>query len=272
MATSVDFLLPIKSPAPFLGETLGSVTKQTYRDWRLVAVVDGFSTETASLLREIIPAAQLVVVEHERSLGLIQSLNEALGVSTARYCARLDADDIAEPERLQVQLEFMTRNPGVAMLGSSATLIDHAGSVVGTHKVATDNLRRRLLLRNQFVHSSVLFNRVKIRDLGAYAPEAFRREDYQLWLRVAASHRIANLSQPLVRYRISEGQESSGHVPRASLKSVTKARVALAQVLDVGMGRTYVQDLAWRLAQSTSYRNAVGRLAMPTKQGRNEVH
>ena len=262
MRDDVDLLMAVRAPAPYLEETLASVCAQTHANWRLIAVVDGRDDEVVEMLTRMVPADRLDLCVIEQNVGLVRALNTGLARARAPFVARMDADDRCRPERLAVQVSWMLGHPEHAMVGTAAALIDAQGAALGRRigsEVEDADVREGLLWRNQFVHPSVMIRRAALGEL-RYAPAALHREDYELWLRLAARARLANLPDELLEYRVSEGQTSSKPVPLASLRAVHAARRTLARSLGTGRLRTVMAGAAWSGAQTRFYRNRMGRL------------
>ena len=144
-------------------------------------------------------------------LGLTRSLNEGVSLARAPLIARLDADDVAAPERLARQLAFLDAHPEIGLLGTGAIEIDATGREVGrvVPPAADADIRRALIRRNVFVHSSVVMRRHALASAGGYDATFPVAQDYDLWLRLARVTRLANLPDPLVTRRLLAGRVSA---------------------------------------------------------------
>lgn len=247
-------LMPVKWPAPFLDDAIESVVQQTFQDWELVLVNDGAADEVVDIALRKVPEERLVVVTIPESKGLPHALNCGLQRASGIVVARLDADDVAEPKRLEVQAEFLKRNPHVSLVGSSAHLIDEEGIRRGVRLARTKGVRRSLVLRNQFVHSSVAFRRAVILEAGGYNESCHLREDYELWLRLARTGGVANIRQPLVSYRISPGQISRALPGAEVLRLVEVAQQGLADAIGLPSWAAWVGQRLWRRRQTRTWK------------------
>ena len=128
--------------------------------------------------------------------GLTEALGAALGLARAPLVARLDADDIALPERLERQRAFLGAHPDVGLLGTAAREVDAAGRELAVVRPPTDDpaIRCALIRRNPFVHSSVMMRRAAVERAGGYDPAFPVAQDYDLWMRMSRVTRMANLS------------------------------------------------------------------------------
>jgi glycosyltransferase involved in cell wall biosynthesis len=204
---SVAVLLPVHNGEATVQSSIQSLAGQTYSGWTLVAVDDASSDATPYLLREFAagdPRVQ-VLCNRER-LGLAGSLNAAAAATSAQILARLDADDIALPTRLEEQLSFLESHPEVGVLGTGAELIDARGRSLGCAFRPEDHeiLTQRIFRENPFIHPSVMLRRTFLEATGGYDVRLRRAQDYDLWLRGYKITRFHNLPRPLIRYRLRE--------------------------------------------------------------------
>lgn len=262
IGAQVEFLLPCAAPAPFLESTLASLLAQTVKAWRLVIVLDGSDGELRALAKSMIPRDRLEIVSLDQRVGIARALNSGLKACVAEFTARIDADDVCEPRRLERQLAVMHAKPELALLGGPARLINAQGRVTGALTVKSGpRLRRELLKRNQFVHSSVMARTAALVQAGGYNPLCHLREDYDLWLRIAARHQVDNLHDEIVDYRLSGNQISRGSTDRVTNRFIWASRMALARTIDASVTRTALEHEAWRAAQFYPVQRVRRRLA-----------
>ena len=203
MTPQVTVVMPVRNGARWLGEAVESVVAQTLRDWELVAIDDGSTDATPRILGEFARRDDRIRVIRQEPLGLVVALNRGLAEARSPLLARLDADDRALPERLDRQLRHLGAHPDIGLLGSWAQEIDDGGNRRGHLKPASEpeELARVLMRANPFVHSSVMFRTAPVRRLGGFRPAFRAAEDYDLWLRIAETAKLANLPEALVQYR-----------------------------------------------------------------------
>jgi hypothetical protein len=208
---AVSVLMPVRNGERFLAEAVESVLGQSFSDLELVVVDDGSTDSTPEILGEIARSDSRVVV-HRRQPGrnLAEVLNLAAELSRAPLLARLDADDVALPERLRLQVEFLDAHPEVALLGGQALMIDEAGREFGRaeYPLHDDELKQALQTGNPFVHPAVAIRRQAFEAVDGYRVDFDYAEDLDLWLRLAEGRQVANLPEVLVRYRIHGDQQT----------------------------------------------------------------
>jgi len=206
---AVSVLMGVWNGAPRVREAIESVLCQTLGDLELVVVDDGSTDATASILGSF--GDPRVRVTRQPRGGLTSALRSALGLARAPLVARLDADDVALPERLERQRGFLERHPEVGLLGTAAREVDGIGREVGVVRPPTEDaaLRGALIRHNPFVHSSVMMRRSALEQAGGYDLSFPVAQDYDLWMRMSRVTRMANLPEPLVVRRLLPGRISA---------------------------------------------------------------
>lgn len=231
MAPRVSVLMAVYNGMPWLRGAVESIRGQTFGPWELVVVDDGSTDGTREALAVYGTGGQVrvTVVPH---MGLTRALNHGLALCRALLIARLDADDVAAPDRLSRQVAFLDACPEVGLLGTGATEID-----AGRHRFRVVRppggdaaLRRALIRHNPFVHSSVMFRRSVLARTGGYDERFTVAQDYDLWLRMARVTQLGCLSDSLVTRRV-HGQsvsERPGYAIRRRWAEVSARAGALA--------------------------------------------
>ena len=198
----LSVLLPVHNGARHIEEALRSVMTQTLGDFEVV-VVDDASTDTTPeiLARLAVEDARIRVLRPERNLRLPRALNFGLNHVRGDYVARMDADDICEPTRFEVQAAFLDAHPDIALVGCSAHHIDEDGRIFKTSIRHQGPFHARWLLRftMAFRHPTFMF-RTAASDW-RYDPDCTVSEDYDFLARLSETRRIACLPYPLLRYR-----------------------------------------------------------------------
>jgi len=204
----VSVLMAVRDGVPWVKDAVASVLAQTLSDLELIVVDDGSVDATPALLADV--DDRRLLVERQSRAGLTCALNVALARASAPLVARLDADDIALPERLQRQVAFLDAHPEVGVVGSAAREIGDDGLEVRVVRPPEDHvaLRRALIRRNPMVHSTVTMRRGAVEAVGGYDARFAVAQDYDLWMRLLAVTRLANLPQTLVVRRLLPGRVS----------------------------------------------------------------
>lgn len=240
-APLVTVLLPVYNGARTIQSSLDSILRQSFRDFEILAIDDGSTDESRAIL-EACRDPRLRVILNERNLGLMRTLNRGLREARGCFVARQDADDLSQPDRLARQLAFLEANPAVALVGASCWRMDHDARVTGANDLPTthDALRWASVLDNPFIHTAVVFRRAIVLDeLGGYDESLAICEDYELWNRVAARHRVANLPERLVFYREHATSMMQSRPEAASQAMRALYAVNLASIFP---GRVFTED------------------------------
>lgn len=217
----VSVLMSVRDGMPWLEQAIVSILEQTIDDLELIVLDDGSRDDTGRFLSSL--SDPRVRAYRQPPVGLTASLNRALALARAPLVARLDADDVAAADRLARQTAFLDAHPEVGLLGSAAREVDSEGREVRIVCPPLDDaaIRRMLVRRNPFVHSSVVVRRTLLERAGGYDEQLAVAQDYDLWLRMAGLTGLANLADTLVIRRLLPGRVSAS---RDSERLRTEAR------------------------------------------------
>ena len=250
----VAALLPVRDGERYIGEAIESLLAQEMDDAAnlQIVIVDDASTDATAARIDSYEDRRITLIRRERSTGLADALNAGLACIKAPLVARLDADDRAAPDRSQRQREFLVDAPEVAVVGSTARLIDASGIPVGRRggEATPAQIADRLRSRNALIHPSVMFRTQAVSAVGGYRRAAGRFEDYDLWLRLAATWDLATLPQALVDYRLHDGQLTTRRVAeRPAIAAVGSSRLALARARGRSVTLARITQAAWAFHQ-----------------------
>lgn len=207
----VSVVMPLLRPhVVYFPQAVESILHQTLSDFELVIVEDPSPVRGSDYLARHADPRIRHIIQPERT-SLTRQLNRGLAESRGGLIARMDADDIAEPDRLRRQVEFLRTHPDVGIVGTHVVTIDGSGAVIGryTHPADHDGIVALLRRKCALVHPTVMGRREVFLDAGGYKLDILC-EDYELWCRLASlGVRIANIPEPLLRYRRHGGNASS---------------------------------------------------------------
>lgn len=202
MSPIVSVIMPVYNAENWLIQSVNSILAQTLTDWELIIVNDGSTDSSAAILSKFTDPR--IRVLHQPNAGVSAALNKALEHCTAPYIARLDADDVSLPERLQKEVDFLSRNPDCGLVGAAAEKIDQHGNLLGFHRHPLSNMRLQygLLWDSYFVSSTVMFKRECLDKAGRFYTGTDLFDDYSMWSSIAAYYEVANLPDVLLKYRV----------------------------------------------------------------------
>jgi len=206
-APAVSVVLPVYNGGALLTHALQSLSEQTFTDYEVIVVDDGSTDDTAAHAAAAANHdARVRVLHHRVNRGLLASLADGLAAANGEFVARLDADDLCLPRRLEVQVAAMREEPRLTLcwsayerraldsderLGVVVPPLDHAAMQLG------------LTRANRILHSSVMFRLGAARAIGGYLDEWYPAEDYDLWCRLLASGLGRGVAEPLVVSRVN---------------------------------------------------------------------
>ena len=243
----VSVVMAVRNGVPYLEQAVDSILAQTLTDFEFVIIDDGSTDSTPEILERYQAADHRVRVYHQENMGLTPSLNRGWARARGAYLARMDSDDIAFPQRLEQQVGFLDRHPEVAVVGSSVMRIDELGREIKWSACPTSHAKivHALAEYNCFTHPTVMLRKDALAVVGGYR-EAYRQaQDYDLWLRLAERHQLANLADPLLYYRVYAGQVSVRDLEQQII-SVVGARAAARERRLTGSDRTPARGVITR--------------------------
>ncbi|NDV60660.1 glycosyltransferase [Bacteroides sp. 519] len=208
MSPQVSILLPIYNAESYLTNSIDSILSQTFSNWELIVVDDGSTDQSRSIVESYSDSRiHLLSCSH----NFIASLNAGIKASSGKYIARMDADDIMLPHRLQTQWDFMEAHPEVDVCGS---WMETFGERTGIWKTSTKNeeIITTLLLHNTMFHPTIILRKSILKSSELYAHGYPCAEDYKLWTDlVLQGCCFANIPEVLLRYRVSRQQVTNNH-------------------------------------------------------------
>ncbi|MDR1764352.1 MAG: glycosyltransferase [Dysgonamonadaceae bacterium] len=207
----ISVIIPVYNGERFIGEAIESILNQTFTDFELI-IVNNCSTDSTAAVVARYNDPRIIYVENEKNMGVIFSLNRGLSMSSGKYIARIDADDIALPRRLQIQYDYMEKHPEIGVLGSSVESFDNnTGKSQRVDFALTDKaIRAFTFFQSPFNQPSVIFRKSVLDENGLKYPEGYYlAEDYSFWVDLLKVTKGANLSEILLRYRKHEKSETT---------------------------------------------------------------
>jgi glycosyltransferase involved in cell wall biosynthesis len=226
-------LLPVYNQERYLRDALASVLAQTFVDFELLLIDDGSSDGSAKIAEECTDP-RLRLEFNDRNRGLPATLNRGLGLASGQYIARMDADDICLPHRLEEQVRFMDLHPQIGICGTAMRIL--GSDEVSLCPLEHEEIRCALLFYTALAHPTVMLRRDVFECLHLqYDVTARHAEDYDLWVRAVEVTEIANLPDVLLEWRVHAEQVSSLHQrEQAQMAEVIIAR----QLAKLGMHST----------------------------------
>lgn len=221
----VSVVLPVRNGLPYLQQAIASLQAQSLTDYECICIDDGSTDGSAELLAAV-RDPRWRVIRQRKPQGLAATLNKGLRLARGAYWARMDADDISLPRRLELQAAYLDTHPQVSLVGAWAKTLGQSKEQVWRLPQTPQATRAEMLFNSAFVHSAVMLRR---KDFLAqrlrYNPKIARAQDYELWERAANTLQLANIPKVLLRYRIHPAQVGQQHgAAQAHTAAIVRAR------------------------------------------------
>lgn len=241
---TISVLMPVHNGELYLAEAIESIRSQIFDDFELVIVDDGSTDSTQDIIKKYKDVDHRIMSVRIDKAGIVEALNIGLRAARGKYIARMDADDISARNRLSTQIDFLEKNRDIVVCGS---YIEKFGAERGVVRVPiTDQAcRMRLLTGNCFAHSAVTFRSDILKEHSLrYLSDFEYAEDYKLWSELSKLGGLANISEPLLKYRVHDSQISS--VKRSQQRAIHSA-IAAENISRYGMAINCdeVKQLLW---------------------------
>jgi len=233
-----------------------SIREQTHSDFEFIIINDASNDDSGQLLSDYAALdKRIVLVDNEINVGLAASLNRGLEIAKEAWIARMDADDIAHPDRLQKQLAYLQTHPDVDVLSSHMNFTTMDGEFISRWTLPENHASLMMIsiFENPAYHPTVVMRTELLRDVGGYNPAYRECQDAELWLRLAGKAIFACLQEAVLDYR-------------GSKKSLEEKKLRKQPVVD-GFHRDNVSRLAGRAISEQDF--AKLRLAYVPQAGCN---
>jgi glycosyltransferase involved in cell wall biosynthesis len=201
----VSIILPTYKNADRITLSIESVLKQDYSKWELIIIDDGlYDIPKEKIIHFTKKDPRIIYIGNRESTGIQKALNHGLSIAKGDLIARIDDDDEwVDFNKLTKQVRFLKDNDGYVLVGTNAIICDENGKELDKHILPDDNelIRARMLMKNCFIHSSIMVRKDAILQVGGYSEnESIKHiEDYELWLRIGRAGKVANINTFSVR-------------------------------------------------------------------------
>lgn len=236
-STLVTIIIPIFNQARFVLETIGSAVRQTHKNTEIVVIDDGSTDEGAELLRR--EFGNLITLIQQRNAGPSAAINAGLAAARGDFIALLGGDDLCIEERIAIQLEIMGATAHDIIFSKPQLIDDHGRRMADNtfpvfFKDVEPRLLRTLLVEGNFLcASSALMRRRVVEKIGLFHPGLIQLQDYEYWLRAAASGlSLAEFEPRIVKYRRHATNLSA---QRSSFASIAETIPIMKSILDRGL-------------------------------------
>jgi glycosyltransferase involved in cell wall biosynthesis len=208
----ITVLMPVYNGEKYLREAIESILAQTFSNYEFLIINDGSADQSVNIITAY-DDPRIKLVHNDHNTGIVSALNKGLDLARGELIARMDSDDISRPERLFQQQNFMALHPDVGVCGTWIEYLET--NSFWTPPTEHNQIKARLLIDNPLAHPTVMIRTDVLRKHHLYyQPLYYLAEDYELWTRMAELTRLANIPQPLLKYRLHSRQLSRENVEK----------------------------------------------------------
>ena len=209
----ISIIVSIYNSDKTLSKMIESVLNQTCQNFELILINDGSTDNSLDIVKRFMKADERIVHIDKENSGLTKSLNIGLKRAKGKYIARIDADDIWKKDKLEKQIKFLKENQDYALVGTAYDEIDELGNIIYLKQRVPLLLQHKDIINNivkynPFLHSSVLFRKDILENIGFYNESFKYTQDYEYWIRIMSQYKVANLEEILTSRRYSSGMIS----------------------------------------------------------------
>lgn len=201
---TISVLMPVYNADRYVAQAVESILNQTFTDFEFLILDDGSTDRSLKILQRYAAQDLRIRLISRPNRGYVASLNEMLTQAKGEFIARMDADDIATPDRFTLQVDFLRRHPHVVCVGGAQDWIDEAGRFLLHHPEAeqNDEIQNLALVGHTPInHPSALIRRVSMLQIGGYDETMCPSEDLDVWLKLGEIGELANLRETVLQYR-----------------------------------------------------------------------
>ncbi|MBD3883570.1 glycosyltransferase family 2 protein [Phormidium tenue FACHB-886] len=210
----VSVLFPVYNGGRYLVAAIESILAQSFGDFELLLINDGSTDQSRQTLDRYAAQDKRIRLIHRENRGLIQTLNQMLTLARGEFLARMDADDIAQPDRFGLQVKFLQQHPDYVCVGGAYDLIDPQGrTVLHSAMPETNTEIQQALLSGQTIinHPCAMIRRSALQQIGGYDETMQTVEDLDMLLRLGEVGLLANLPDTVLKYRFHMQSVSARH-------------------------------------------------------------
>jgi glycosyltransferase involved in cell wall biosynthesis len=204
----VSIVIPVHNGEKYIKESIDSCLAQTYSNIEIIVVDDKSTDSTLEILKEYGEKIKVFPVEKQNGLGNV--INIGIRASKGKYIARMDADDIMYPDRIEKQVEYLESNPNCVAVGGQIDIIDADSNITGHREYAQNDkdLKKNRFLFQPFAHPAVTLRKSTLEEIGLYPEDMWKVEDVKLFLILSTKGEFANLPDTVLKYRMTFQTES----------------------------------------------------------------
>jgi glycosyltransferase involved in cell wall biosynthesis len=240
----VSIVIPVHNGEEYIKEAIDSCLNQTYKNIEIIVVDDKSTDNTLKILKEYRDKITVISVEKQNGLGNV--INIGIRASKGQYIARMDADDVMYPSRIEKQVEYMQEHPKCVAVGGQIDIIDENGKVIDYRKYAIEDkdIKRNRFLHQPFAHPAVMLRKSTLEEVGLYPENMWKVEDVQLFFLLSQKGEFHNVEDTVLKYRVTFKTESQSKMLDHFKKTNEIRKWA---VKELGIKPTFREYIIWNM-------------------------
>lgn len=229
----VSVLLPVYNGSNYVNEAIASILNQSFTNFEFIIINDG-STDNSLEIINSFDDSRIRLINNSINSGIVKSLNTGLDQAVGKYILRMDADDISLPKRIEKQVNFMDKNPGIGISGTQVLILEGLKKKIKSNPfINPEDIKANLLYKSSLAHPTVIMRKSLLDKHNLrYSEDYPYAEDYELWFRATQKFKITNMNQALLAYRKHDHRSSSMYSKEQmnSSKKIVKQALQLLQI------------------------------------------
>lgn len=203
--------MPAYNAEMYIKQAIQSILDQTFKRFELIVINDSSTDKTWEIITSFAKKDHRIkAVQNNSGCNIARVLNKGISLAKSNIVARMDADDIAFSDRLELQYNVITSSDRIAVVGANIVIIDRLGNQIATRSYprTSKELKNCLFKYSSFAHPVVMFKKDMFEAVGKYNPKYSPTEDLDLWFRLGSKYEFASIPKPLLKYRLFEASSS----------------------------------------------------------------
>jgi len=200
----ISVVMSVYNGERFLKQSVDSIINQSFSDFEFIIINDASTDSTLKIL-DSYRDPRIIIINNDKNLHLPKSLNKGIKIAKGDYIVRMDADDISLEDRFEKQVRFMEEHPDIGASSGNYITIDESGKSIGRSKVLRGKqLDKYYLLPSPLVHPASIIRTYILKNEFMYNELYDSAQDYDLWLSIHDKYRLDNMSDVLIKYRVTQ--------------------------------------------------------------------
>jgi len=241
-APLVSVLMPVYNAGNYLKDAINSIIEQSFTDFEFIIIDDGSTDESVSIIKSY-DDKRIKLIENGENIKIIATLNKGISLARGKYIARMDADDISLPERLEKQIAYMESNPLVGLCGTFIRTIGLEKNYDIHFETSHDKIKFRLFFDTHFPHpAAVIRSSVVLQNNLQFSNKFIHAEDLEFWNRMAEFTQMAIIPEILVLKRYHEEQISQKYT---SIQEDVTSEIRVMLINNLGVNPDDIEILRY---------------------------